>query len=143
MAEQARAFSKTKNTKGSSAGMLASSDFSLSSLYGSFSSGGYGATKDDCEGISLALLLTTFASIGVVFFTVFTKLTMLGKRRRKRSALLAGGGEEEEAPNGEPNAFGALIDNLHTVLYEGEARETLVVASCTENLFSLIPSHHP
>ncbi len=79
---------------------------SLSSLYGSFS-GGYGSKKDDCEGVSLALLLTTFASIGVVFFAVFTKLTMI-IGRKKRSI-----------PGGTQDTLATVLDNLHTLIYEG------------------------
>ncbi len=102
--------------KGSSVfGMLNSASEavgSLSSLYGSFS-GGYGSKKDDCEGISLALLLTTFASIGVVFFAVFTKLTMVGKRKKRSVA---------EEIGEEVNPVGEIIDNLGLIVTQGILR---------------------
>ncbi len=94
---------------GSMMNSAADSVGSASSLYGSFD-GGYGKKKDDCEGISLATLLTTFASIGVVFFAVFTKLTMIG-RRRKRSA--------DDYSNTDFDLNEILLDNLHILVTQG------------------------
>ncbi len=84
---------------------------SLTSLYGSFS--GYGhEVKDECEGISLALLLTTFAAIGVVFFAIYTKLTgIIG--RKKRSAT-----EDSE------DAVATVLDNLNLIIHEGIDRQS-------------------
>ncbi len=81
---------------------------SLSSLYGSFS-GGYGKKKDDCEGISLATLLTTFAGIAVTFFAVFTKLTMLGKRKKRSAAL-----ELEDDTDA-----GIVVENFQDFIHQG------------------------
>ena len=58
------------------------------SLAGAFASssdhyGSYSSKHDDCDnGISLGLLTTALLGIGVMFFTLFTKIT---KGRRKRS----------------------------------------------------------
>ena len=49
-----------------------------SDIYGSFS-GGY-----DCPGISIAILLIAAAALAIMFYVLFTKITMIG-RRRKRS----------------------------------------------------------
>ncbi len=79
----------------------------LSNLYGSFS--GYGHEhRDDCEGVSLALLLTTFAAIGVVFFAVFTKLTMIINGRKKRAA-----------PEDDEDTLALILDNINFLFYEG------------------------
>ncbi|XP_059097350.1 uncharacterized protein LOC131891730 isoform X3 [Tigriopus californicus] len=65
---------------------------SFSSLFGSYS-GGY---HDKCDnGISLGLLLTTLLGIGVMFFALFTKITM--GRRKKRSLTSSPAGLEEES----------------------------------------------
>ena len=51
-----------------------------SSIHGSYSGGG----KNECdEGISLAILVATLAGIGVLAYTLFTKITMIGRRRRE------------------------------------------------------------
>jgi len=92
-------------------GLLASASQSvgsLSNLYGSYSGHGYATKKEDCEGISLALLLTTFLGIGVLFFTLFTKITM---GRKKRSVT------EEVAEEMDP--VSAVLDNLHEIVYSG------------------------
>ncbi len=79
---------------------------SFGGLYGSYDD--YGSKKkDDCEGISLATLLTTFASIGVVFFTVFTKLTMIGRRRKR------------EADDDYVVGFESFLDVAHVMFSEG------------------------
>ena len=53
-----------------------------SEQYGSYSN------RYKCDnGISLAILLTTLAGIGTLFFILFTRITMFtGRRRRKRSS---------------------------------------------------------
>lgn len=57
---------------------------SFNSHYGSYA-GGYNP-HDKCDnGISIGLLLTTLLGIGVMFFTLFTKITMAVMRRKKRS----------------------------------------------------------
>ena len=53
---------------------------SAASRYGSYSSSGYGCDN----GISLGLLLTAALGIAVMFYTLFTKISMIGGRRRKR-----------------------------------------------------------
>ncbi len=79
---------------------------------GSFSSGyGGGYKKDDCEGISLALLLTTFLAIGALFFALFTKLTMIGRRKRSLADAAA-----EEGTN---DPWRDLIVDLHLIIYGG------------------------
>ncbi len=85
----------------------------LSSLYyGSFSGGYDGHKREDCDGVSLALLLTSFASIGVVFFAVFTKLTMIIGKRKKRSVSDDEGSEDSVS-------LTSVLDNLHLIVYEG------------------------
>ena len=57
------------------------------SAYGSYSHHGY----HDCDnGISLGLLLTALLGIGVMFFTLFTKITMAGKRKKRDVDELSG-----------------------------------------------------
>jgi hypothetical protein len=71
--------------------------------YGSYSSG-YG---DYCDnGISIGLLLTALLGIGVMFFTLFTKITMLTGRRRRAAS------EDQEA-------LGTLVDKLQDVILGG------------------------
>ncbi len=82
---------------------------SMGGLYGSYSHG-HDETKDSCQGLDLAALLTAFASIAVVFFTVYTKLTMLG-RRRKRSAVDGDEIKEDYA--------GSVLDNFQDIVMEG------------------------
>ena len=61
----------------------------VSQQYGSYS-GGHGHHKQCDNGISLAILLTTLAGIGTLFFILFTRITMFtGRRRRKRSSSAA------------------------------------------------------
>ena len=51
---------------------------------GSDAYGSYSSHYDDCDnGISIGLLLTALLGIGVMFFTLFTKITMAGKRRKR------------------------------------------------------------
>ena len=60
---------RMSNLKGAASGML-----------GSYSSG-----YDDCDnGISIGLLLTAALGIAVMFYTLYTKITMAGGRRRKK-----------------------------------------------------------
>ena len=50
-------------------------------------SGGYGSYSGDdyCDnGISIGLLLTAALGIAVMFYTLYTKITMAGGRRRKK-----------------------------------------------------------
>ena len=48
-------------------------------LHGSYSGG-----KNECdEGISLAILIAPLAGIAVLAFTLYTKVTMAGRRRRE------------------------------------------------------------
>ena len=66
-------------------------------LHGSYSGG-----KNECdEGISLAILIATLAGIAVLAFTLYTKVTMAGRRRRE----------------GEMSGYGAV--DLLGVLYLG------------------------
>ena len=55
----------------------------VSQQYGSYS-GGHGHHKQCDNGISLAILLTTLAGIGTLFFILFTRITMAPGRRRRR-----------------------------------------------------------
>ena len=66
------------------ADLLPSASKHSSSIYGSYSGGG----KNECdEGISLAILIATLAGIAVLAFTLFTKITMIGRRRRRHLEL--------------------------------------------------------
>ena len=51
-----------------------------SQQYGSYSSSGYGCDN----GISLGILITAALGIAIMFYTLYTKITM-GRRRKKRS----------------------------------------------------------
>ena len=89
----------------------ASLDVSASEPYGSF--GGHHGYHKECDnGISIGLLLTALLGIGVGFFTLFTKITMITKRRKKRSVgeHLADKGSE---------GLGVLIEELHDIVYGG------------------------
>ncbi len=90
---------------------------SMGSLYGSFGSG-YGSShkEDDCEGISLALLATTFLGIGALFFTLYTKLTMLGKKK-KRSIE-----DGTEISDFVTDPVNALLNEFHMVVFGGRDR---------------------
>ena len=88
---------------------------SASESYGSY--GGHHGYHKECDnGISIGLLLTALLGIGVGFFTLFTKITMITKRRKKRSAAehLADKGSE---------GLGVLIEELHDVVYGGRDTE--------------------
>ncbi len=87
----------------------------LGSLSGGFGFGLLGR-RDDCEGVSLALLLTAFACIAVTFFAVFTKLTTIiaNKRRRRRSSSSSSSSSHED---------GGVLDNLHLIVHEGTSAE--------------------
>ena len=75
--------------------------------YGGHSGGGY----VDCEGIDIGLLLTAILGIGVGFFTLFTKITMIvGGGRKKRDLLI---------PTKETSTFTRIINEMHDVLYGG------------------------
>ena len=57
-------------------------------LHGSYSGG-----KNECdEGISLAILIATLAGIAVLAFTLYTKVTMAGRRRREGEMSFGGYG---------------------------------------------------
>ncbi len=64
----------------------------LAGLLGA-ASGGYGSYSsgyDECDnGISIGLLLTAALGIAVMFYTLYTKITMAGRRRKKRSDEIA------------------------------------------------------
>jgi hypothetical protein len=55
-------------------------------------SGGYGSHSSGYEkcdnGISIGLLLTAALGIAVMFYTLYTKITMAGRRRKRRSEEL-------------------------------------------------------
>ena len=77
-----------------------------SNVYGSYSSG-----YDDCDnGISVGLLLTAVLGIGVMFFTLFTKIQMI-TRRKKRGAD-GGIGIDSEGVE-------TLVNTFHDVVYGG------------------------
>lgn len=76
--------------------------------YGSFS--GHGGYHDDCEGIDIGLLLTALLGIGVGFFTLFTKITMITGRRKKRDI-------DDTVDQIDP--IRAILDELHDVVYGG------------------------
>ena len=89
-------------------------DVSASEAYGSF--GGHHGYHKECDnGISIGLLLTALLGIGVGFFTLFTKITMITKRRKKRSIgeHLADKGSE---------GLGVIIEELHDIVYGGRGR---------------------
>ena len=86
-------------------GSSSNSQGSYSGLYGSYSSHGY----DDCDnGISIALLTTALLGIGVLFFTLYTKITM---GRKKRSA------DEEDFEGND--SFGVILNGFSDLVYGG------------------------
>lgn len=81
-------------------------------------SGGYGSYSGDdyCDnGISIGLLLTAALGIAVMFYTLYTKITMAGgRRRRKKSVESIIEDIEEEI---DPIKF--AIDHITDYLYSG------------------------
>ena len=74
--QQQQSFAKRQSLVATTADLTADG----STAYGSYSHHGY----HDCDnGISLGLLLTALLGIGVMFFTLFTKITMAGKRKKR------------------------------------------------------------
>lgn len=87
---------------------------SASSLLGASSNtyGSYSSHYEDCDnGISIGLLVTALLGIGVLFFTLFTKITMAG--RRKRSV--------REEIQGDTDPIRIVLDNVQDIVYGGNA----------------------
>ena len=82
-------------------------------------SGGYGSYSGDyCDnGISIGLLLTAALGIAVMFYTLYTKITMAGGRRRRKRANepqeLLDDAEEQFNP------FKFSVDHFTDFLYSG------------------------
>lgn len=77
---------------------------------GSYSSG-YGGGKDECDnGISIGLLATALLGIGVSFFTLLTKITMITGRRKRRD-LNHGQADHD--------SVGLIVNELHDVVFGG------------------------
>ena len=75
--------------------------------YGSYSSSKY----DECDnGISLGLLTTALLGIGVMFFTLFTKITM-GRKKRSLS---------EDGLGGVPDSVGMLLEQFQEFALGGK-----------------------
>ena len=74
---------------------------------GGHSGGGY----VDCEGVDIGLLLTAVLGIGVGFFTLFTKITMIVGGGRKKRDLPTSTSKE--------STFERIINEMHDVLYGG------------------------
>lgn len=107
-----------KKPASSSSDMLGS----FSSLFGSYS-GGY---HDKCDnGISLGLLLTTLLGIGVMFFALFTKITM--GRRKKRSLTSSPAGLEEES---DFDVY-TLLDKFTDIVNGGKHIHTFTLFYCS------------
>lgn len=88
----------------------------------SAASGGYGSYSGDdyCDnGISIGLLLTAALGIAVMFYTLYTKITMAGGRRRKKRAEL-----EEVEEEIDPISFS--LDHITDILYSGNEIEILL-----------------
>ena len=88
---------------------------SASNALGSYSYGSYGGGHhghgyhDKCDnGISIGLLLTALLGIGVMFFTLFTKITMITRRKRSLREQL-----EADDP------YRMVLAQFSDIVYEG------------------------
>ena len=84
-------------------------------------SGGYGSYSGDdyCDnGISIGLLLTAALGIAVMFYTLYTKITMAGGRRRRKKRSEAEELLEEVEEDIDPIRFS--IDHITDFLYSGK-----------------------
>lgn len=121
-ASQASSFSKRQlfsglssslSKKASPAKLKTSASNSLGSYsYGSYGGGGHhGGHYDKCDnGISIGLLLTALLGIGVMFFTLFTKITMISRRRRSL---------REQLEDSDP--YRMVLNQFSDIVYEGNA----------------------
>ena len=90
-------------------------------MHGSYSSSGYGCDN----GISLGLLLTAALGIAVMFYTLYTKITMAGRRRRKRSPRESSEIEENmEIIEEEVDPLPYMIDHMTDLFFSGQYRLT-------------------
>ena len=90
-------------------------------MHGSYSSSGYGCDN----GISLGLLLTAALGIAVMFYTLYTKITMAGRRRRKRSLRESSEIEENmEIIEEEVDPLPYMIDHMTDLFFSGQYRRT-------------------
>ena len=82
-------------------------------------SGGYGSYSGDdyCDnGISIGLLLTAALGIAVMFYTLYTKITMAGGRRRKKRSEVEENLQDVEE---EINPIKFTIDHITDFMYSG------------------------
>ena len=110
------------NTLASRRQALAKRRLNLSRRIGSAASsqqyGSFSGHKTCDNGIPLALLLTTLLGIGVLFFILFTKITMATGRRRKRS-------EMSEAWEQVQEGFANIdADGIYDLVYGGRSTRT-------------------
>ena len=90
-----------------------------SNNYGSYSHGSYSSGYDDCDnGISIGLLLTALLGIAVMFYTLYTKITMAGRRRRRRKRDAT---EEMEDVEEQVNPVWFAMENFQDFVYSGMA----------------------
>lgn len=83
-------------------------------------SGGYGSYSGDdyCDnGISIGLLLTAALGIAVMFYTLYTKITMAGGRRRRKKRNEVENILEDIEEEIDPIKF--AIDHITDFLYSG------------------------
>lgn len=82
-------------------------------------SGGHGSYSGDdyCDnGISIGLLLTAALGIAVMFYTLYTKITMAGGRRRKKRSEVEENLVDVEA---EIDPIKFSIDHITDFMYSG------------------------
>ena len=87
--------------------------------------GSYSSKYSDCDnGLSLGLLVTALMGIGVMFFTLFTKITM---GRKKRSM-------PEDPLTGLSDPIGMVLDRFQELVFGGKTHLFLAIFN------SLLPS---
>ena len=106
------------NRAGGNGGILGGFNRRMSQMKAA-ASGGYGSYSGDdyCDnGISIGLLLTAALGIAVMFYTLYTKITMAGgRRRRKRSEVEESIQDVEE----EIDPIKFTIDHITDFMYSG------------------------
>ena len=113
---QQQRFLKNNNVGGALGGFnrrMSNMKAAGSGLLGSYSSG-----YDDCDnGISIGLLLTAALGIAVMFYTLYTKITMAGGRRRKKRSEVEDTLQDVEE---EINPIKFTIDHITDFMYSGK-----------------------
>ena len=106
------------NRGGGNGGILGGLNRRMSQMKAA-ASGGHGSYSGDdyCDnGISIGLLLTAALGIAVMFYTLYTKITMAGGRRRKKRSEVEENLVDVEA---EIDPIKFSIDHITDFMYSG------------------------